>query len=96
MGVVGVGTSLATRVWDPLWNPFRPNPEKVLAKTASQMKELKTYHNKTVFVADFKNKEGFKIEGDFSGDSDNADGNNPKLAGKFNLNFLLWKERNFL
>jgi len=89
LAIVGVGTALATRVWDPFWNPFRPEPKEVLAKTASRMKELKTYYNKTSFVIDFKNKEGYKIEGNFSGNSDITNSDNPKLATKFNLSFAI-------
>ncbi|MDP2910359.1 MAG: hypothetical protein Q8N58_01045, partial [bacterium] len=32
--VVGVlvltGVALAARIWDPVWNPFRPEPEEVM------------------------------------------------------------------
>ncbi len=89
LGIVGVGTSLATRVWDPLWNPFRPEPKEVLTKMVGQMKELKTYYSKATFAINLKNKKEFKIAGDFSGDNDTTNPDNPKSAGKFNLNFAM-------
>ncbi len=89
LAIAGLGLALVTRAYNPLWNPFRPSPEKVLAKTVSQMKELKTYHNKTAFVIDSKNKEEVKIEGDFSGDSDITNSDNSKSAGKFNLKLAM-------
>ncbi len=42
LAVVGTGVSLATRVWDPLWSPFRPEPKEVVDKTISKMAELDT------------------------------------------------------
>jgi len=35
--------SLALRIWDPLWNPFRPEPEKVIEKTIEKMQTLKSF-----------------------------------------------------
>jgi hypothetical protein len=37
---------LATRVWDPFWNPFRPNPKVVLAKAFVESQKIKTAHTK--------------------------------------------------
>ncbi len=39
-----MGSLLATRIWDPLWNPFRPSPEKVMEKTIFNMtKKLNSF-----------------------------------------------------
>ena len=39
-----MGGLLAARIWDPLWNPFRPSPEKVIEKTILNMtKELNSF-----------------------------------------------------
>ncbi len=42
LAVLGAGVSLATRAWDPLWNPFRPEPEEVVDKMISKMAEVET------------------------------------------------------
>lgn len=86
LGVAGAGASLASRVWDPVWNPFRPEPESVLAKMAQQTKEIKTLHSKTTFEIDIKNENEFKINGDFEGDNDATNPDKPKTSAKFNLN----------
>jgi hypothetical protein len=35
--------ALALRIWDPLWNPFRPSPEEVVGKTVDKMQELNSF-----------------------------------------------------
>ncbi len=42
--VIGGGATLAGRVWDPEWNPFRPNPDKVISQAFLKMQDLKTFH----------------------------------------------------
>lgn len=47
IGVVGLvlisgGVVLGVRLWDPIWNPFRPSPEKVLMKMVEKMAELES------------------------------------------------------
>ncbi len=51
LAVVGAGVVLATRIWDPLWNPFRPNPEKVIKETINKTTELKSLHSNISFSA---------------------------------------------
>ncbi len=85
-GVSGIGICLATRVWDPIWSPFRPTPEQVLQKMMNQMEGLRTYCDKTIFAVNFKNKQELKIDGDFAIDNDETNPDNPKSAAKFNLN----------
>ena len=41
---LGAGVALAFRVWDPLWNPFRPSPEKVLQKMFENIKSISGAH----------------------------------------------------
>ena len=83
--VVGVGMALATRVWDPLWNPFRPSPDEVIEKMALEIGELKTVHSRTKIDITGKEdaKEVFKLSMDFDSDSDNTEPENPKSAGEF-------------
>ncbi len=42
LSLAGAGIVLAARIWDPLWNPFRPSPEKVIDQMTEKMKAVKT------------------------------------------------------
>lgn len=88
LAVLGTGVSLATRAWDPVWNPFRPNPEKVMEEMYSNMKKVKTFHTeaKISFEGEGKSQEIKDIRGggayfDFSGDIDKTDVQNLKSSG---------------
>lgn len=41
--VIGGGVALASRVWDPLWSPFRPNPEEVINRMIEKTKTVKSF-----------------------------------------------------
>ncbi|MBZ9572148.1 hypothetical protein KJA15_02365 [Patescibacteria group bacterium] len=87
LGIVGIGIALYSRAWDPLWNPFRPEPEKVIEEMAIKMGELKTVHSETKIDIEAKEdtKEAFKISMAFGSDSDNTNPKNPKSVGDFNM-----------
>jgi len=59
-GAIGIGL-LATRVYDPLWNPFRPEPEEVLKKMTLEMSKLKSVESKTNLSISLIDEEGDKI-----------------------------------
>src|SRR3989344_1861401 len=40
--LIGGGAALTTKAWDPLWNPFRMEPERVMSATTDKMKTVKT------------------------------------------------------
>ncbi len=86
LGVVGAGVCLGARVWDPIWNPFRPSPEKVIEEMLTNMEEVKTLHSKGEI--DITSKEGvseFNLSIGFEGDSNAIDSENPKSAGSFDI-----------
>lgn len=94
MGVVtlvflGVGIALAARIWDPLWNPFRPSPEKVISKMTEKMKEVKTLRTDLNAELDIKNELEFNLKGKFWADADNNDPKNIKSAGGADINFAM-------
>jgi len=45
--ITGTGILLAVRIWDPLWSPFRPEPEEVIEKMPIKMEEIKTGYFET-------------------------------------------------
>ena len=77
---------LATKIWDPSWNPFSPNPTKILKQALENMIEVETSHLK--IVVDMDIEEG----GEFSSvkfitdaDLDTTDKDNPKIQMDFDM-----------
>ncbi|MDI6603175.1 MAG: hypothetical protein QME57_03625 [Patescibacteria group bacterium] len=87
--VLGGGVVLGVRIWDPLWNPFRPSPEKTITKMTAKMKEVKTYHTDLNLELNIKNESEFNIKGKLWGDADNNDPKKIKSAGGINVNFAM-------
>ncbi|MBU3918504.1 hypothetical protein KKC63_01160 [Patescibacteria group bacterium] len=82
--LVGVTIVLATKIWDPLWNPFAPNPTKILKQALENMSEVKTSHLKMVLDMDMENGEEFSaIKFIINADLDNTDKDNLKLQMDF-------------
>ncbi|MBU4205015.1 hypothetical protein KKH26_02460 [Patescibacteria group bacterium] len=88
LGVVGGGALLATRVWDPLWSPFRPSPEEVISEAFNKMQLLKSSHSEIKLVVDTKDTDPQKVSLTLSGNSDNNDPENIKSDVKFNLSVV--------
>lgn len=80
---------LATRIWDPLWNPFRPNPDKVVRQAIENMTELKSLHLKIDTKVSAFSEE---MSGDFSlfleGSVDRRDESNPQGEANFNIELI--------
>ncbi len=90
-GILATGTVLAARVWDPMWNPFRPEPERVITKMSVKMGELKTWHNDFNLELETDNKYGPQtdVTTNISIDNDVADPRKLKLAGSYNTIYSL-------
>jgi len=88
VSIVGATVALYTRAWDPLWNPFRPEPDKVIQEMTQRMKSIKTIHSETKINAEIKDEDGSAdISMSFNSNADTADPKNQKSAGDFNLAF---------
>ena len=94
VAAVGGGASLATRIWDPLWNPFRPSPEKVISQMMDKMEQVKTENfalEMTLVGKGLKTKgtmeaaESFDYSFKLNGISDASDPN--KFKNDLNFNF---------
>ena len=71
---------LYAKVWDPMWNPFRPEPAKVIDEMAGKMGKLKLVHSDfdiNVNVSE-DSQRSFDFSLSFSSDSDATDPQNPK------------------
>jgi len=77
---MGTAALLFTRFWDPLWNPFRPQPEKVVSESLAKMQGLKTWHFQTNIESSLvdvsQSPVNFSLA--LTGDSDITDPKNPK------------------
>ena len=85
---VGFAIALATKLWDPLWNPFSPNPNKVFKEAMANMIDLNTLHSEAIVNLDFGESEDVSaIKATIKMDSDNRDKDNPKsqVDADFNL-----------
>jgi type II secretory pathway pseudopilin PulG len=81
---LGGGATLATRIWDPMWNPFRIEPKEVIANTQNKMIGLKTFHYDLYLEAN-SGKEKVTITG--KSDVDMVDPNNSKTNSELVINF---------
>lgn len=86
LAILVFAISLYTRAFDPLWNPFRPKPDKVIEEMTTKIGGLKTVHSKTKI--DIGSKEDTKevsLSIESNSDSDTTDSQNPKSAGDFSI-----------
>lgn len=84
MGIFGI---LAARIWDPVWNPFRPKPSKVLEKMFLKMKEIKALESETDISLEIVNEEIVNIEFKRTQKEDKREPENPKTEGSFEISF---------
>jgi len=78
---------LALRIWDPLWNPFRPSPEKVLERMEEEMEKVKSALSKTEISLTGKNEEEISVELKVKSKWEKIDSGKTKSEGDFSLTF---------
>jgi hypothetical protein len=83
-GFAGV---LASRIWDPLWNPFRPGPEEVMEKMISEMEKVKTSQGKMEFSLIGSNEGRLELRLDLEGKADFSQPEKPRSEGSFSVIF---------
>jgi len=47
--IIAVFISLVFRIWDPLWNPFRPSPNEVLLEVSKNIENVDSFNRKGSF-----------------------------------------------
>jgi len=87
LGIIAGGALLGARVWDPLWSPFRPSPEKVMAMMMENMKNVKTSHTIANMGVEVKAPMNAKLSLMLDGNSDISDITNP--VGEFTFRVSL-------
>lgn len=82
IAIIAGGAVLATRIWDPVWNPMRPKPEVVILKAWNQLKEIKSQNFDAGLVMGGKNVKyedqsvDFNVDLKVAGGVDISDKNN--------------------
>lgn len=95
VAVLGVGGALASRTWDPLWNPFRPVPEKIIEKSVEAQKKIKTSHTEGKLDLNFESPStAFTIKLDFDQDVDSSDPEKVKSKSNIKADIAVEKAEN--
>jgi hypothetical protein len=83
-GIIGITAMLYTQEWNPVWNPFTPNPEIVFAEMMTEMRKLETVRNEINFSMEIKDaKDKFKILINLKTDGNATDSENLKSITEF-------------
>jgi len=85
IGVGGTVAALYTQTWNPMWNPFRPDPEVVIKEMAIKMNSLDAVHSDTRIDLGIQGEKSMNVLLNLSMDSDSTDESNPKSKGVFEL-----------
>ncbi len=84
--VIGGGVALASRVWNPPWNPFRPDPQEVLDNMFEKMKNEESVHYEMeMTIAGESGGQQNQFDLTLVGDSDVSDKENPKAEIEFTV-----------
>jgi len=87
LAVIALGAVLAARVWDPIWNPFRPDPSEVMKGMIENMGKVKSGKSDvllSVGIAGSGNEDLAYTIG-FSGSQDSINPDDYKQEGSFNI-----------
>jgi hypothetical protein len=85
--LLGAVVVLASGIWNPIWNPFQPSPDKVLAEAFQNMSNLKAVHSNIVYDMDVQSEESFSAKIVIESDSDAFDIENPKSQAVIDVSF---------
>jgi hypothetical protein len=88
---LGAGIALASRIWDPMWNPFRPVPGVVMAIMYKNQLAVKTFSTKADFSISASTDQGdMEVKAGYDGSVDKTDEKNMKvdLIGKASFGMM--------
>ena len=85
--VLGLGAVLAFQIYDPLWNPFRPAPEKIIANAVAKMSAVKNFHYESAAELSAQSGEQIKLTSKTIGDFDATDKKKMKASGATTIDF---------
>jgi len=76
--IVSAVMVLAAGIWNPVWNPFQPSSEEVLAEAFENMSGLNAVHSKIIYNIDLEAEESFSGRITMESDTNLFDVSNPK------------------
>jgi hypothetical protein len=79
---------LYTQTWDPLWNPFRPDPEEIIEKTIARTKELNSFILDSSFKIEAR-EENASLSGQVKTEYDRTDPESAGTDSKFDMVFSM-------
>jgi hypothetical protein len=80
------------KIFDPLWNPFRANPDKIIKKARENFSQLNSFHSDLEIEIIMKNEGEKRLDAKFLIDKDRREIKNQKTKTDFNINFAEGKE----
>ena len=88
----GIVYALSTKILNPLWNPFRPNPEVVISKAWNNLSKIKTekFNSQATISVNMKSlstSQTFNLNADLKlmGEADNSNPDNKALLEQMDL-----------
>lgn len=88
--IIGIGVVFATGIWDPVWNPLRPSPNKIIDQAMENMSKLENVRTKFIINFDTSNSSGEKVEGKMVFDilENTSDPKNPKSKTSIDVSIV--------
>jgi hypothetical protein len=80
------------KIFDPLWNPFRTNPDEVIKKAKDNFSQLNSFRSDIEIESVIKNEDEKKLNAKFSIDEDKTEVENQKIKTDFSINFSKGRE----
>jgi hypothetical protein len=80
------------KIFDPLWNPFRANPDEVIKKARENFSQLNSFHSDLEIEIVMKNEGEKRLNAKFLIDRDKTEVENQKIKTDFNINLSEGKE----
>jgi hypothetical protein len=87
--ILAAGAALFTKMWDPLWNPFRPKPAVVIAAMAAKMAAVETLHSDFNGTFNLTGGTEMSVTAGVSSDIDSRDEQNLKTGGQINVDLTM-------
>ena len=86
LGIAAGGISLGSKLWDPVWNPFRSSPEKIIEQMQTNMGAVKTFYSEgKIDIASREGASEFTMSMTFDNNSDISDPQYPKSNANFDI-----------
>ncbi|MBU3964321.1 hypothetical protein KJ562_01135 [Patescibacteria group bacterium] len=86
--IIGMGIVFASGIWDPVWNPLRPSPNKIIMEALDNMSGLNSMRTMAIISIKPADSAEGKTEITIDAKEDKIDPNNPKSQALFDISFV--------